>query len=315
MPLAAIDAGVTDKSSPVKAAKDIAASQKLKGIALMVTGSLIFLTMDGFAKEMGQKMPYLEMVWARYFFNFLVIVLIFGPHKIPKLLKTKHLKLNLLRSVFLLTATMSFFGSLMFIPLGTATSIGFVWPLVLTALSVPLLKEKVGVARWSAVIAGFIGALIIINPTNEIAHWGMFLPLSMALCYSLYQIITRKIDNNEHPMTGVLYSSIMGTILLSFVLPFVWVTPTPKIWAAVAFMGVLATAGHFLVIKALQLAPASLLAPFAYIQVVVSIFVSWLYFGDQPDTNMMFGAALIVAAGIFVIYRERAKARVEALEV
>ena len=281
----------------------------------MVTGTLLFLLLDTFAKQLSASTPYLEMVWGRYFFNFIVIALVVGPHKLPKLLKTNHLKLNLLRAVFLLCATLSFFGSLVFIPLGTATSIGFVWPLIVTALSVPLLGEKVGLPRWAAVIVGFIGAVIIIRPTGDIAHWAVFLPLSMAVFYSLYQITTRKIDKTESPLTGVLYSAILGSVVLAFTLPFVWVTPDLTTWLALAFMGAIATLGHFLVIKALQTAPASLLAPFAYVQVLASIFVSWLYFGDKPEPHMIAGAALIVSAGIFVIYRERKRAHVEPLEV
>jgi drug/metabolite transporter (DMT)-like permease len=296
-------------------ASGLETNQKLKGIALMVSGTLLFLLLDTFAKKVGESLPFLELVWGRYFFNFVVIALIFGPHKIPKLLKTNHLKLNLIRGFLLLCATLSFFGSLMFIPLGTATSIGFVWPLVVTALSVPFLGEKVGLPRWSAVVVGFIGALIIIQPGGGIDHWAVFLPLSMACFYSSYQIITRKIDRTENPFTGVLYSALIGSVLLAFALPFVWVTPDWQSLLAVAFMGVIATAGHTLVIKALQTAPASLLAPFAYIQVVASIIVSWLYFGDQPEGHMIVGAALIVGAGIFVIYRERKKAHVEPLEV
>ena len=294
---------------------ELETSQKLKGIALMVTGTLLFLLLDTFAKKLTQSTPYLEVVWGRYFFNFVVIVLFVGPRKLPGLLKTNHLKLNLFRGVLLLGATMSFFGSLVFIPLATATSIGFVWPLVVTALSVPLLGERVGLPRWTAVTLGFIGAMIIIRPTAEIAHWAMFLPFSMACFYSLYQIVTRKIDKSESPLTGVLYSSIIGSILMLFALPFVWVTPDPQTWAALAFMGVIATVAHSLFIKALQIAPASLLAPFAYLQVLASIFVSWLYFGDQPEPHMIGGAALIVGAGIFVIYRERKKAYREPLDV
>jgi drug/metabolite transporter (DMT)-like permease len=292
-----------------------ASNQKLAGIALMISGTLVFLTLDSFAKELGTRIPFLEMVWARYFFNFLTIFLIFGPRKIPTLLKTKNLKLNLVRGFLLLGGTLTFFGAVVHIPLGTATSIGFVWPLLVTALSVPLLKEKVGLPRWSAVIAGFIGALIIIQPTGGIDHWAIFLPLAMACFYSMYQIMTRMIDKNESPMTGVLYSAIIGTIALGVALPFIWVTPDLMTLAGLVFMGILATIGHFLVIKALQTTPASLLAPFAYVQVIASIFVSWLYFGDEPESHMIGGAALIIAAGIFVIYRERNKAHVEPLDV
>ena len=285
------------------------------GIALMIIGTLVFLTLDSFAKELGTRIPFLEMVWARYFFNFLTIFLIFGPRKIPTLLKTKNLKLNLVRGFLLLGGTLTFFGAVIHIPIGTATSIGFVWPLLVTALSVPFLGEKVGLPRWSAVIAGFIGALIIIQPTGGIDHWAIFLPLVMACFYSMYQIMTRMIDKNESPMTGVLYSAIIGTIVLGFALPFIWVMPDMMTLLGLATMGVLATIGHFLVIKALQTTPASLLAPFAYVQVIASIFVSWLYFGDEPETHMIGGAALIIAAGIFVIYRERNKAHVEPLDV
>ena len=282
--------------------------QRLIAIALMVGGTQFFLVLDALAKHLATSLPVLEVVWGRYAFHLLFIVILMRPKSVRQLFATKRPGLQVARSILLLAATMAFFSAVHFMPLANATSLGFTWPLLVTALSVVMLKERVGIWRWGAVIVGFMGAIVIIRPGIEYVSWTALLPLCMACVYSLYQILTRMIGTDDSSMTSLFFTAVFGTVVMSFIAPFIWVETTIGMWLEMALMGAVAGVGHFLVIKSLQMAPASVLAPFAYLQVVVSVFYSWLIFGDVPDPFMILGAAIIVGAGLTIIYRERHRA-------
>ncbi len=275
----------------------------------------MFLLLDSLAKHLGQSVPVLEVVWGRYLFHLLFIVILMRPRSLTGLFKTQHPLKQVARSLLLLGATMSFFTALKYMPLADAAAIGFIWPLIVTALSVPLLGERVGLLRWGAVIAGFIGAVIIIKPGFGLIHWATLMPLSMAACYGLYQVLTRMVGNDDSPVTSVFYTAVLGAVAMSAVMPFLWQMPTPLQWLEMAAMGATGGFGHFLVIRSLQLAPASVLAPFAYTQLVFAMVLSWALFSDVPDITTIGGAALVALAGLFVIYRERRAAQVEPTEV
>jgi drug/metabolite transporter (DMT)-like permease len=279
--------------------------KRLMGIALMIGGTQCFLILDVLAKHLSASIPVLEVVWGRYIFHLGFIVILMRPKSIPGLFATKRPLLQLFRSVLLLSATLAFFTALKFMPLAEATALGFTWPLMVTALSVVLLKEHVGMLRWLAIVVGFLGAGIIIRPGIEIIAWSALMPLVMAASYSLYQILTRMVGSDDSPMTSLFFNAVFGAVVMSAVLPFIWEPIVGWTWLEMAVMGAVGGFGHFLVIKALQLSPASVLAPFAYLQLVVSFLYSWVIFGDVPDPYMIFGAAVIAGAGLFVIYRER----------
>jgi drug/metabolite transporter (DMT)-like permease len=284
--------------------------QRLIAIALMIGGTQFFLILDVLAKHLATSLPVLEVVWGRYAFHLLFIIILMRPKSVRELFATKRPGLQIARSILLLAATMAFFSAVHFMPLANATSLGFTWPLLVTALSVLMLKERVGIWRWGAVIVGFLGAIVIIRPGIEYVSWTALLPLGMACVYSLYQILTRMIGTADSSMTSLFFTAIFGTVVMSFIAPFIWQETTLWMWLEMALMGAVAGFGHFLVIKSLQLAPASVLAPFAYLQVVVSVIYSWLIFGDVPDPFMILGATIIVGAGLTIVYRERQRARV-----
>ena len=288
---------------------------RLGGITLMISGSLMFLLLDSVAKHLGRNLPVLEVVWGRYVFHLLFIVILMRPRSLTSLFATRHPVKQVARSLLLLGATMSFFTALKYMPLADAAAIGFTWPLIVTALSVPLLGERVGLPRWAAVVAGFVGALIIIQPGAGLIHWATMMPLCMAVCYGLYQILTRMVGSDDGPVTSVFYTAVLGALAMTAVVPFLWQMPTPLQWLEMAAMGATGGFGHFLVIRSLQLAPASVLAPFAYTQLVFAMVLSWALFSDVPDTATVGGAAIVALAGLFVIYRERRAAQVEPTEV
>lgn len=281
----------------------------------MIGGTQCFLILDTLAKHLAGSLPVLEVVWGRYAFHLLFITILMRPRNLKGLFATAHPVLQLIRSVMLLGATMAFFTALKFMPLANATALGFTWPLMVTALSVVILRERVGIWRWGAVLVGFLGAVIIIRPGVEAVTWTALLPLAMACSYSLYQILTRKVGENDGPMTSLFFTAVVGTLVMSCVAPFVWAPTELWMWLEMAALGAIGGFGHFLVIRALQIAPASVLAPFAYTQLVVAVLYSWAFFGDVPDPFMIVGGAIIAGAGMVVIYRERRRARVEPIDV
>jgi len=282
---------------------------------MMVGGTQCFLILDTLAKHLSQSLPVTEVVWGRYTFHLLFIAILMRPKSLRSLFATTHPVLQFMRSVLLLAATMAFFTALKFMPLANATALGFTWPLLVTALSVVILREHVGLWRWGAVLVGFVGAVIIIRPGVEVVTWTAVLPLGMACAYSTYQILTRMIGTDDSSMTSLFFTAVVGTLVMSIIAPFVWVSMTPLMWLEMAGMGAIAGLGHFMVIRALQSAPASVIAPFAYTQLAVSVLYSWAFFGDVPDPYMLIGGGVIAGAGLFVIYRERRQAKVDVIDV
>ncbi len=178
-------------------------------------------------------------------------------------------------------------------------------PLLVTGLSVPILGEHVGIRRWAAVIIGFASVLVIIRPGFGMVHWAMSLPVLTAACFALYQITTRILSRSDSAATTYFYSATVGLAVTSACLPWQWVTPDLWGWLSLAFLGAAGGLSHYLLIRAFAVAPASLLAPFAYVQLIWSITVGFLWFGDFPDLWTIGGGAIICLSGLYVLYRER----------
>ena len=233
----------------------------LGGIRLMVLAICMFSMLDAQAKWLSQYLPAVEIAWCRYAGHFALMTVLFWPKRRTRLLHTTHLKLQLLRSVLLVCCTLLFFTAISYLPLADAIAISFSSPLLLTALSVPLLKEQVGWRRWTAVGIGFIGMLIIVRPGLGVMHWAAGLLLVMSLFYALFQIITRMISESEDGITTLYYSALVGVVILTCAVPFVWVEPPGLLEAAMMVgLGFFGGLGHYFLIQAYRLAPAGLLA-------------------------------------------------------
>ena len=193
----------------------------------------------------------------------------------------------------------------MFLSLADCVAIAFVSPLLVTALSVPLLGEKVGAHRWGAVITGFIGMLIIIRPGLGIAHWAVTLPLTAALLWANFQITTRILSRVDSALTTLFYTAAGGLLFTTAAVWLTWMTPTITQWLILACLGLLGTLGHYLMIKAFELAPASVLASFNYTSILWSILIGYAVFGDFPDEWTIFGVVIIMSSGLYIIQRER----------
>ena len=277
----------------------------LRGILLMCSAGFCFAVMDAGVKHLTVDYPVPQVIWARYTFHFLLMLLFLGPQHRMSLLHTSRLRTQLMRSLLLFGATVNMFFALKYIPLAEAATIGFANPLVVTALSVPILGETVGGRRWAAVLIGFAGVLVVLRPGFGVMHWAAVLPLGMAFCYAIYQILTRLLAGKDNPRTILFYTALVGTVISSFAMPFVWTPPTLEVWLLMVAIGAIAGIGHYALIKAFEMTPASVLAPFGYIALIWVILAGFIAFGDLPDQWTVSGAIIIVGSGLYIVHRER----------
>jgi len=289
--------------TPVAAAP--AVLDPVKGILLMVAAMLIIPVNDGIAKALTARYPVSEIVWARYTFHFLLLLpLIVGRHGWASLLPRQGVW-HLMRGAFTVACTFFFFLSLARMPMADTLALIFAYPLIVTALSPWLLKEKVGLRRWLAVIAGMVGTAIIVRPGTEVFQWWSLLGLAAALCNALYWVVTRRVTGSAPPLVGAAYAAVFGIVAMPLVMPGGWLLPSPADAALLAAMGAIAAGYHLLLVKALDFAPASTLAPFGYTEMINATAIGYLVFGDFPDTLTWTGIAIVIGAGIYISLRER----------
>lgn len=276
----------------------------------MVAAVGVFTLMDTIAKYLSRWYPVPGIVWARYASNLIVLLVWFAACGELRRLRTARPGIQLARGLLLASATLLYFTSLSVLPLAGAAAIGFVLPLFVAALAVPMLKERLDLPRLLAIAAGFAGALIIVRPGSVSFTLYALLPVAMALCNALYQILTRKVAGVEHPLTSLVWGAIVGAVLLSAVLPFAWKTPDQALhWVLLGVIGVLASIGHYLLIRAYDYAPATLLAPFTYSGLVWAMLLGLAVFGNFPDGWSLAGMSVIVASGLFLASRQRLTVR------
>jgi drug/metabolite transporter (DMT)-like permease len=278
-------------------------SEARQGIAWMLLSILVAAGMDAIAKYLSQFYPVLQIVWARYTFQAVVVVLALGP-RLPILVRTQRLGTQLVRSALLLGATVTFVFGLQNMPLTEASTILFLAPLIVTALSVPLLRERVGPRRWAAVLAGFAGALIIIRPGGDVVNlWAVF-PLATAFLYALYMVTTRQLSRTDSTLTTLVYTASVGALAMSVVVPFVWVPLDAQGWLLMVLLGVMGGANHFALIQAFRSASPVVVSPFEYSRLIWATLFGYALFGNLPDGWTVLGATVIVAAGLYIYRRE-----------
>jgi drug/metabolite transporter (DMT)-like permease len=262
---------------------------------------------DGFPPKTGDANTPVEVVWGRY----LVILALLTPPILrqPRLLVSRRPILQLVRGVGVMASAVLFIAGLARLPLADASAIGFTSPLLVTVLSVPLLGEEVGIRRWTAVAVGFLGVLVVIRPGSGAVGPAALLPLLSAACWALSLVATRRMAGSDRPLTMLFHSTVIGLVLSSLPLPYVWQTPSLGQWGIMATMALLSAAGQYLLIAGLSRGAASLLAPFTYSQMIWSTLLGWLVFETVPTPWTWCGATLIVGSGIYTAHRERIRAR------
>ena len=276
----------------------------MKAIIFNLLAWVMLPIMDGFAKYLSAELPVLQITWARYFFTvvFIFPLMLFFFKKY--LVWTDKPKLQLIRGLILLTANISFFYSISVISLPKALTLAFVAPLVVTAFSPFFLGESVGYRRWAAVIIGFIGSLVVIRPGFLEINLASLAALGTGIMYGFYLIITRKLSTSDNPLLTLLLTGVVGAIISTTFMPFVWVSPTLNQWSIMAAIGLFACIGHLFIILSLRYADASKLAPFSYFEIVTNIIIAYYFFGDFPDSWTFLGLFIIVFSGIYISRRE-----------
>lgn len=288
------------------ALKPIPANARLKGIALMCCAVLFFTGIDTSAKYLNHYMDTVQVVWARYLGAFLVGFIFINPLSSPGLMTTARPWLQLGRSVLLLLSTILNIFALRYLQLDETMSILFSTPLLVALFSIPILGERIGPRRWAAIILGFIGVLIITRPGLGHMHPAAFLTVIGTFCFALYNISTRILSTSDSSGTTLFYSNLFGAVVMSLALPFVWTSPQGWLQITVLIvMGACGAFGHYLLILAHRLAPASILAPFIYTQLVWVVISGYLVFNDLPNHWTLIGAAVVISSGLYLLYRER----------
>lgn len=276
-----------------------------QGIAMMCATVLAFAVMDLSVKAVVDDLPVMQVVWARYAFHLLFMLPLLARFGRARLVRTARPGLQVLRALLLLATTALFFLAIRYIPVASANAVGFVGPLIVTALSALVLKEKVGPRRWAAVLVGFAAVLIAIRPGFGMVHWAMVLPLCTAACFACFQIVTRVLSRTEDAMATMAWTGAVAAVLTSLAVPFSWGYPTPWQWGVLAGVGFLGALSQWMIFKAYERAPASVLAPFSYTAILWTIPGGYILFGDMPDAWVLAGAAILVACGLYVWHRER----------
>src|SRR5580698_7587137 len=281
-------------------------SDALRGILLMCAGVSSFPFMNAGVKLLADSYPASQITWARFTGHLLIMLIVFLPKYRWTLLRTRHPWIQVGRSVLMLMSNLMFVMAIGRIPLATASAIGFTSPLIVTALSVPLLHESVGWRRWSAVIVGFGGALLVIRPGTGLHDPAVLLLLLSALAYALYQIATRWVGQYDNAATGIVFAALLGSLVMSLAMPFVFV-PLRSWFDGALFcsLGLLGGIGHYLVIRAFQLGAAAVIATLGYVELIGTTILGYLIFSNFPDLWTWIGAGIIIASGIYIAWREQ----------
>ncbi|MBY6209805.1 DMT family transporter [Halomonas sp. DP3Y7-2] len=280
----------------------------LKGIGFMLAAGLLFTMLDTGVKTLAQDYSPVQVVWARYVGHVLVLVGYFlwlgrGPGM--AMLKTTSLRGQCLRGLLLLGASTFAYLAFRSLPLLQVYVVNFSSPLLVTLMAIPLLKERVSAPQWLAIIIGFIGVVICVGPLDWRANPAIMLPFGMTLCFALYQLTTRRFGRADHPLTSLFYAGLAGAVVSSLVVPGFWSPVDPVHLPLFVFVGLMGAASQLSLILAMRYAPASLVSPFLYLQIIWAALFGFVFFGDVPRPETWIGAALITVGGIVLATSRR----------
>ena len=283
----------------------------LRGVLWMLLGMSCIGILDGAAKYLGVRLNGIEVAGGYFVATFICVAAYALATRASRTrpLRSRRPWLQIGRAACLVSSLSCLFVSLNYLPLAEATAINFTGPLFIVALSGPLLGERIGLGRWLAVTAGMAGALIVVRPGAEVFHWASLLPLVGAFFFALFNIVTRLLRSADSTLTTLVHTFGIGSVLMSPMLPIVWTTPTPAECLVFAATGVLGFAAHFSIIRSLELADASKVAPLNYVRLVWAIGIGFAVFGDLPGAATLAGGAVIVASGLYVLYQEAGGSR------
>ncbi|MBK1839270.1 DMT family transporter [Azospirillum sp. YIM B02556] len=284
-------------------------TEPMRAILLVVLAVACLSCSDATAKYLGRTLPPAEIAWMRYaVFAALVMPLALRGGAL-RVLKTTRPGLQTVRGLGMLGSALFFIMAMQHLPLAEAAAISFVSPVFVTVLSILFLSEKVGIRRWIALLVGLAGVLIVIRPGADGFQPASLLPVLTAFSWALGLVATRKMTVRENPLTTMLWSALIGLIVLTALLPLHAVWPTPWEMLLGAFIGLVYTLSQWLLILAYRQGEASVLAPFTYVQLIWSTALGFLVFGAVPDHWTFAGTGVIIASGLYTAHRERMRAR------
>ena len=298
-------------TSPTPAGSSPLPTRVLFGIFFMCLASTLFPIMNGLVQVLSDRFPSVEIAGAGAASHLLFILLLFVPRFGLGIVRTTRPMPQIGRSLCLMASTLCFFHGVKYLPLAKAASISFMAPFIVALLSWPVLKEPVSRARLMAVLVGFAGVIIVVQPGTELFHWASLFILGSAFFYAVYQVLTRMVAGHDRPETSAVYSALIGTVVLSLWVPSVWTTPETWSDAGLLFsLGVLGGLGHYCVARAMTYAPANIVSPFAYWQMIGSVAVGYLISNKWPEPTTWLGAAVLISAGLYIGIRETREKRV-----
>jgi drug/metabolite transporter (DMT)-like permease len=280
--------------------------QRLIGIALMCGAVALFAVLDTTAKYLNTQMDSLQITWARYTSAFVLTLFVSNPFTHPGLIKSARPGLQLVRAILLVASTALNFIALRWLQLDEALSIVFTFPFIVAIASGPILGEWLGWRRWTAICVGFGGVLLITRPGYGGFNPAALISLAATICYGLYAVVTRVVSRVDSNQTSLFFNNAIGALLMLPVIPFVWQTPAN--WTIALMLlgtGVLGSLGHFFLISGHKLAPAAVLSPFIYTQLIWVVIFGYLVFDHVPSHWTMAGAAIVIGSGLYLLYRER----------
>ncbi len=276
----------------------------LRGILIILGAVFCFTLSDAMAKWLGQTMPVTQINWVRYLvfvpFAWILVLRTAGGH-----LHVKHPMQQVVRGLLLAFSALLFVFAIQLMPLAEATSVGFVSPLLITALSVVMLGEVVRASRWAAIVVGLLGVLVIVRPGTEAFQPAALLVVGSSAAWAVAVVLTRRMAGHDPTATTLLWSAVVGLVAMTFALPFGWEWVGPADWALGIALGLVASAGQYLMVQAYRFAPASLLAPFSYSSLLWSATLGWALFGALPDIWTLAGAVIIVVSGLVAARPDR----------
>lgn len=276
-------------------------------VLLIMCAGVLLASQDGGASYLSMIYPLVMVIWARYVAQSSLMFVLFAPRMGGRILRTQRPWLQLLRGLTLVAVSLLFIGGLAYIPLAEATAVIFLSPLMLTLYSA-LTGERISRGQWISLAFSLLGVLVIVRPGSELFTPAILLPVLAAASYAAYQLITRKLSSTDHGVTSNFLSSLVGTLVLSLLVPFFWETPTPGMALKMFGLGALGMVAHLLLTQALRIASAASLAPFTYLNIVFAGLVGWVLFDQVPDLLAMLGMGIIIASGVgFALVSRRAQ--------
>ena len=275
------------------------------GIALVTATTLLFAVLDTSAKWLVQTLPVLQVVWLRFLFHTILTTAIFLPTLGPALFKIHNPRMQLLRGVMLALMTGLNFFALQYLQLAETSAVQFSVPILIALLSAWLLHEKLDAKRWTAILIGFAGVLIIMRPGSQGFHPAIFLSVLNALLYAAFNLMTRRLAGSDHPIATQLASAAVPTVLLAPFALWQWQAPSDVLtWCVILLTGLTGGLGHTATALAHRYATAAVLGPFLYQQIIYMTLGGWLVFGQIPDVAVVLGACVVVLSGLYLLWQE-----------